>query len=185
MLHLLPEPVRVAARDPRQTLPVPRGHLLHAPHLGPGREGVAVAPAHVGQVHAQHPEEPPALAGGEVGQERSGRLVGLRGVAAVVVIAAVVAVPAKLVDGIVNLNKADALLKQAAAQEQHAAVQGLVLVGVVDLVPGLVAGDADGVRLGGLAVGDPKIRAELERFCTDRFEQMKKSSDIKECMSKP
>ena len=35
------------------------------------------------------------------------------------------------------------------------------------------------------AATDPKIRAELERFCTDRFEQMKKSSDIKDCMSKP
>lgn len=35
------------------------------------------------------------------------------------------------------------------------------------------------------AATDPKIRAELARFCVDRFEQMKKSSDIKECMSKP
>ncbi len=35
------------------------------------------------------------------------------------------------------------------------------------------------------AATDPKIRAELARFCADRFEQMKKSSDIKECMSKP
>ena len=35
------------------------------------------------------------------------------------------------------------------------------------------------------AATDPKIRAELSRFCADRFEQMKKSSDIKECMSRP
>lgn len=35
------------------------------------------------------------------------------------------------------------------------------------------------------AATDPKIRAELARFCADRFEQMKKSSDIKDCMSKP
>lgn len=35
------------------------------------------------------------------------------------------------------------------------------------------------------AATDPKIRAELARFCADRFEQMKKSSDIRECMSKP
>ncbi|WP_363347978.1 hypothetical protein [Methylocystis echinoides] len=35
------------------------------------------------------------------------------------------------------------------------------------------------------AAGDPKLRPDLERYCTDRFEQMKKESDIKECMSKP
>ena len=35
------------------------------------------------------------------------------------------------------------------------------------------------------AATDPKIRAELARFCAERFEQMKKSSDIKDCMSKP
>ena len=35
------------------------------------------------------------------------------------------------------------------------------------------------------AATDPKIRVQLEQFCTDRFEQMKKSSDIKDCMSKP
>ncbi len=34
------------------------------------------------------------------------------------------------------------------------------------------------------AATDPKIRVELEKFCAERFEQMKKSSDIKECMSK-
>lgn len=35
------------------------------------------------------------------------------------------------------------------------------------------------------AATDPKVRPDLERFCADRFEQMKKDSDIKECMSKP
>lgn len=35
------------------------------------------------------------------------------------------------------------------------------------------------------AGGDPKLRPDLERYCVDRFEQMKKDSDIKECMSKP
>lgn len=32
---------------------------------------------------------------------------------------------------------------------------------------------------------DPAKRADLERYCADTFEQMKKASDIKECMSKP
>ncbi|MGJ0395921.1 MAG: hypothetical protein ACR65U_06835 [Methylocystis sp.] len=35
------------------------------------------------------------------------------------------------------------------------------------------------------AAADPSKRADLERYCVDRFEQMKKDSDIKECMSKP
>jgi hypothetical protein len=35
------------------------------------------------------------------------------------------------------------------------------------------------------AATDPKIRAELEKFCAERFAQMKKSSDIRDCMSKP
>ncbi len=32
---------------------------------------------------------------------------------------------------------------------------------------------------------DPAKRADLARYCTDTFEQMKKASDIKDCMSKP
>lgn len=35
------------------------------------------------------------------------------------------------------------------------------------------------------AAADAKLRPDLERYCTDRFEQMKKDSDIKECMSQP
>jgi hypothetical protein len=35
------------------------------------------------------------------------------------------------------------------------------------------------------AAADAKLRPDLERYCTDRFEQMKKESDIKECMSQP
>jgi hypothetical protein len=35
------------------------------------------------------------------------------------------------------------------------------------------------------AATDPSKRADLARYCVDRFEQMKKESDIKECMSKP
>ena len=34
------------------------------------------------------------------------------------------------------------------------------------------------------ASADNPKRADLERYCVDRFEQMKKESDIKECMSK-
>lgn len=33
------------------------------------------------------------------------------------------------------------------------------------------------------AAVDPKLRPDLERYCTDRFEQMKKEGDIKECMA--
>lgn len=35
------------------------------------------------------------------------------------------------------------------------------------------------------AATDPSKRADLERYCADRFEQMKREGDIKECMSKP
>jgi hypothetical protein len=31
--------------------------------------------------------------------------------------------------------------------------------------------------------GNPQLRPDLERFCSDTFERMKKESDIKECMS--
>ncbi len=32
--------------------------------------------------------------------------------------------------------------------------------------------------------GDPRIRPDLERYCADTFERMKKDSDIKDCMAK-
>ncbi|MGC1862076.1 MAG: hypothetical protein WA733_13385 [Methylocystis sp.] len=31
---------------------------------------------------------------------------------------------------------------------------------------------------------DPKVRPDLERYCVDTFERMKKESDIKDCMAK-
>jgi hypothetical protein len=35
------------------------------------------------------------------------------------------------------------------------------------------------------AANNPTVRADLERFCQDRFNQMKTKSDIAECMAKP
>ncbi|PPD00215.1 MAG: hypothetical protein CTY36_10285 [Methylocystis sp.] len=35
------------------------------------------------------------------------------------------------------------------------------------------------------AATDPAKRPDLERYCADRFELMKRASDIKDCMSKP
>lgn len=43
----------------------------------------------------------------------------------------------------------------------------------------------DGAMAMRAAANDPKLRPDLTRYCTDRFEQMKQQSDIKECMSKP
>ncbi len=40
---------------------------------------------------------------------------------------------------------------------------------------------AMGIRAG---AKDPKLRADLERYCADRFQEMKTQSDIKDCMSK-
>ena len=34
------------------------------------------------------------------------------------------------------------------------------------------------------AANNPAVRADLERFCQDRFNQMKAKSDIAECMAK-
>lgn len=35
------------------------------------------------------------------------------------------------------------------------------------------------------ASADPKARPDLERYCTNTFEQMKKEGDLKDCMAKP
>lgn len=35
------------------------------------------------------------------------------------------------------------------------------------------------------AASDPAKRADLERYCDDTFERMKKESDIRDCMSTP
>jgi len=42
------------------------------------------------------------------------------------------------------------------------------------------AGRRVGIRAN---AGNPQLRPDLERFCSDTFERMKKESDIKECMS--
>ncbi len=75
-----------------------------------------------------------------------------------------------------GLPQCDALLKryeacsgQLSPRQVHAAQK--------ELLDG-----AMGIRA---AAADPSKRADLERYCADRFEQMKRESDIKECMSKP
>ncbi len=35
------------------------------------------------------------------------------------------------------------------------------------------------------AADNPRVRPDLERYCTDTFERMKKEGDIKECMARP
>lgn len=42
---------------------------------------------------------------------------------------------------------------------------------------------ADGATSIRAAANDPKLRADLERFCVDTFARMKTESDIKDCMA--
>ncbi len=70
----------------------------------------------------------------EVRQEGGDRLVGLGGVAAVVIVAAVVSVPAEFVDGVVDLDEADPFLDEASCEEAHPSVFGFGGIGVVDRV---------------------------------------------------
>jgi hypothetical protein len=85
------------------------------------------------------------------------------------------ATPAFAVDP-TGVPQCDALLKRYEAcsgqlppQQVHAAQK--------ELLDGAV-----GIRA---AATDPSKRPDLERYCADRFELMKRESDIKECMSKP
>ncbi|MGD9544847.1 MAG: hypothetical protein AB7F41_06650 [Methylocystis sp.] len=85
------------------------------------------------------------------------------------------ATPAFAVDP-TGVPQCDALLKryeacsgQLSPRQVHAAQK--------ELLDGAV-----GIRS---AATDPSKRADLARYCADRFELMKKESDIKECMSKP
>jgi hypothetical protein len=88
---------------------------------------------------------------------------------------ALVATPALAVDP-TGVPQCDAFLKryeacsgQLSPKQVHAAQK--------ELLEG-----AMGMRA---AATDPKLRPELERFCAERHEQMKKASDIADCMSKP
>lgn len=88
---------------------------------------------------------------------------------------ALLATPAFAVDP-TGVPECDALLKryeacssQLSRQQVHAAQK--------ELLDGAV-----GIRA---AASDPAKRADLARYCVDRFEQMKRESDIKECMAQP
>jgi len=88
---------------------------------------------------------------------------------------ALAATPALAVDP-TGVPQCDVLLKRYEAcsgelsQKQVHAAQKELLEGAM------------GMRAAGQ---DPKLRPDLERFCADTFERMKKESDIKDCMSKP
>lgn len=86
-----------------------------------------------------------------------------------------VATPAAAVDP-TGVETCDAFLKRYEACSSELSARQLH-----DAQKELLEG-AMGMRA---AATDPKIREELARFCADRFEQMKKSSDIRDCMSKP
>lgn len=70
----------------------------------------------------------------EIRQEGRDRLIGLGGIAAVVIVAAVVPVPAEFVDGVVDLDEADPFLDEASCEEAHPSVFGFGGIGVVDRV---------------------------------------------------
>lgn len=93
----------------------------------------------------------------------------------IAVLALFVATPAFAVDP-TGIPQCDAFLKryescsgQLSPKQVHAAQR--------ELLEGAMSMRAAGT--------DPRLRPDLERFCTDQFERMKKESDIKECMAKP
>lgn len=92
-----------------------------------------------------------------------------------VILLALFATPARAVDP-TGVESCDAFLKRYETCSSELSPRQLH-----DAQKELLEG-AMGMRA---AATDPKIRAELSRFCAERFEQMKKSSDIKDCMSKP
>jgi hypothetical protein len=88
---------------------------------------------------------------------------------------ALVVTPALAVDP-TGIPQCDALLKR------YEACSSLLSPKQVHAAQKELLDGAMGMRA---VANDPTKRADLERYCTDTFEQMKKSSDIKECMSKP
>lgn len=88
---------------------------------------------------------------------------------------ALVATPALAVDP-TGVPQCDALLKR------YEACSGQLKPKQVHAAQKELLDAAMGIRA---ASTDPAKRPDLERYCVDRFEQMKKDSDIAECMSKP
>ena len=62
LLHQLPEAFCVTGDDPIDPPAVARGDVKHQPLIGVSGEWIAIAPAHMSHVDAQHPEQPAALA---------------------------------------------------------------------------------------------------------------------------
>ena len=85
------------------------------------------------------------------------------------------ATPAFAVDP-TGIPQCDALLKR------YESCSGLLPPKQVHAAQKELLDGAMGMRA---AAGDPKLRPDLERYCADTFERMKKEGDIKECMSKP
>lgn len=88
---------------------------------------------------------------------------------------ALIATPALAVDP-TGIPQCDALLRKYEAcsplltpKQVHAAQKELL-----DAAMGMRA-----------ASTNPALRPDLERYCTDTFERMKKEGDIKDCMAKP
>jgi hypothetical protein len=88
---------------------------------------------------------------------------------------ALIATPAFAVDP-TGIPQCDTLLKK------YEACSSLLTPKQVHAAQKELLDGAMGMRA---ASTDPKLRPELERYCTDTFERMKKESDIKECMAKP
>jgi hypothetical protein len=87
----------------------------------------------------------------------------------------VAATPAHAVDP-TGIPQCDALLKR------YEACSSLLSPKQVHAAQKELLDGAMGMRA---VAEDPTKRPDLERYCSDTFERMKKESDIKECMSKP
>lgn len=88
---------------------------------------------------------------------------------------ALIATPALAVDP-TGIPQCDALLKK------YEACSSLLSPKQVHAAQKELLDGAMGMRAAGT---NPKLRPDLERYCADTFERMKKEGDIKECMAKP
>jgi hypothetical protein len=110
-------------------------------------------------------------AAGKIPEERRGRSVGLPGVALVKVVALVVAVPAVLVDGVVELHDAHTAFDHAAREQTHPTVGCGGPMRVVDRIEGeglrCIAGEVTDIRglglhpVGKLVGRDPPVELGL------------------------